>query len=242
MGEKFTVPEKFRHTYPSKGWTERSAPFSIEYLCRLLGLESLEHVEMLDVGCGTKFTQYFINHDQPIGRYVGVDVYAEMIEALRENVDDPRFEYHHVDLKNARYNPDGRPLTEDTELPIGAGREFDLITLFSVFTHLDPHDYRAMLKVLRRHVKPDGRLFFSLFIDEKTEGGHGFIDKIAAVEGDSVVGQTDGYRDYDPADVLAYPLYSKEYAYELIEGTGWEVVRLDPPNQYIQHHFTCRPI
>ena len=51
---------------------------------------------------------------------------------------------------------------------------FDVITLFSVFTHLAPHDYVAMLRVLRRHVAPDGRLLYSLFIDEPYAAGYGF--------------------------------------------------------------------
>jgi len=34
------------------------------------------------------------------------------------------------------------------------GRRFDLICLFSVFTHMVPDDYIAMLRLLRRFVKP----------------------------------------------------------------------------------------
>ena len=73
------------------------------------------------------------------------------------------------------YNQDGETLTAETRLPMGE-EKFDLISLFSVFTHLSPHDYVAMLKLLRSYVKPDGRLFFTLFVNEETTGGYGYID------------------------------------------------------------------
>jgi SAM-dependent methyltransferase len=242
MTQELIVPPRFRHDYPSRQWMSRSGPASIDYICELLGIEDMGDVDILDVGCGTKFTESFLNHRKPVGRYVGVDVDAEMIEFLRENVEDPRFEFHHADIRNARYNPDGEKLTESTRLPGTEGRDFDLIWLFSVFTHLDPHDYRAMLHVLRRCIRPDGRLFFSVFLDERSEGGHGLMDSVARALGDEAVGNTEGFRDLEPNNVLAYALYSREYAVGLIDGTGWEVLMLGPPTEFVQHHFTCRPV
>jgi Methyltransferase domain len=90
-----------------------------------------------------------------VGTYVGVDVYADMIDFLKQNVADPRFGYHHIDVRNERYNPDACPMTDDTDLGVG-DRQFDLICLFSVFTHLNPHDYRTMLRLLRRYCGPTG--------------------------------------------------------------------------------------
>ena len=46
-------------------------------------------------------------------------------------------------------------------------RYFDMICLFSVFTHLAPHDYVSMLRLLRRHAKSDARLLFSLFLTDE---------------------------------------------------------------------------
>jgi hypothetical protein len=53
-------------------------------------------------------------------------------------------------------------------------QQFDLICLFSVFTHLAPHDYVAMLRLLRRHATPDARLIFSLFVrDPEIDAAYG---------------------------------------------------------------------
>ena len=82
-----------------------------QYVCATLGLRDLADTELLDVGCGTKFTEAFLNDGLAIKRYVGVDVYGEMVEFLQESADDPRFEYFHLDVRNELYNPDAPPMT-----------------------------------------------------------------------------------------------------------------------------------
>ena len=127
---------------------------------------------VLDMGCGTKMTQAFIGRDLPIRRYVGMDVFSDMIDYLSAEVRDPRFGFHHLDFQNDMYNPGGQMLGAGSILPVPEA-SFDIVCLFSVFTHLAPHDYVAMLKLLRRYIKSDGTLIFSLYVNEKTEGGHG---------------------------------------------------------------------
>jgi SAM-dependent methyltransferase len=249
------VPRRFmRSGVDDEAWEVESAAWLIEFMCRQVGLSDLRDTELLDMGCGVKLTRLFVNDRVPIKRYVGVDVYREMIEFLQENVDDPRFEYVHVNVKNELYNPEGDPFSPDLRLPVGE-RQFDLICLFSVFTHLPPDDYRTMLTVLRPYLRPDGRLFFSLFIDQLTEDGHGLMDSWSTLlKADSQVLESipdaldaDGrrriekFRELDPTRPGLFAVYSEEYARELIEETGWAVVKMSPPNRYIQHSFVCQP-
>jgi len=245
-----TVPnEFFRNRAQSEESSVSGAVWLIEYVCEQLGLRDLSETRVLDVGCGVRFTQAFINRSIPIGQYVGIDVYKELINFLQSNVADPRFTFKHIDTHNAMYNPDGEPLVETTDLDIPE-RSFDLIWLFSVFTHLAPHDYVTMLKVLRRHVAPEGRLFFTLFIDENTGTGHGYTDKmshaLAARSEASVAGQAAPkpapFRDGDPSRPLVYALYSREHALELIEGTGWQPLSIALPNPQAQHQIICSPV
>lgn len=57
---------------------------------RSLGLRrNRSNTELLDVGCGTKFSEALLNDEVPIKKYAGVDVYAEMIDVLRQEVADP---------------------------------------------------------------------------------------------------------------------------------------------------------
>jgi SAM-dependent methyltransferase len=232
-----------------------SAVWLIRHMCEQLGLSDLGDSDVLDFGCGVKFTQAFVNRGIPVKRYVGVDVNSDMITFLREHVRDPRFEYHHLDAHNALYNPKGQPFSEVIPLPID-GQRFDVICLFSVFTHLAPHDYHIMLKLLRRFAKPGGWLFFTLFIDERTEAGYGLIDQLDKAvrdmperrriepgeEGAQISESGEAFKDLHPRQPLKWAVYSERHARDLITGTGWRAVSLSPPDEYVQHHFVCQPV
>jgi hypothetical protein len=144
-------------------------------------------------------------------------------------------------------------MTVDTDLGVGQ-RKFDVICLFSVFTHLAPHDYVTMLRLLRRYIRPSGRLFYTLYVDEVTPGGHGLTDAFARRLQDAAASdphiaaelQRGEYNpppfvDKDPSRPLNWAVYSREYAHELIVGTGWKPLELFPPNEYAQHQFVCAP-
>jgi SAM-dependent methyltransferase len=95
-----SVPAKFERGPTHGDEAIASAVWLIDNMCEQLGLEDLGDSEVLDFGCGVKFTQAITNRSLPIKKYVGVDVYGEMIDFLRENVHDPRFEYFHIDAHN----------------------------------------------------------------------------------------------------------------------------------------------
>ena len=226
----------------------------IAHMCGHIGVRDLGGVDVLDFGCGVRFTQAFLNRGVPIKHYVGVDVARPVIDFLRTNVSDPRFDFFHLDAHNDLYNPTGQPLSELT-IPEIEGRRFDLICLFSVFTHLAPPDYSAMLRLLRRFIEPDGRLFFTLFINERTEGGLGYVDRMSAgMAALQEPGTNDrpgsvareraevpDFRDADPRQPLMVALYSRRHALELIDGTGWKVLEVSPPDVHLQHHIVCAP-
>jgi SAM-dependent methyltransferase len=226
----------------------------IDHMCEHIGVRDLGGLDVLDFGCGVRFTQAFLNRGVPIKHYVGVDVSHVVIDFLQSNVSDPRFEFFHLDAHNDLYNPTGRPLSGLT-VPELERRQFDLICLFSVFTHLAPPDYTAMLKLLRRFVNTDGRLFYTLFINEPTEGGFGYVDRVSAALAAaqhprmragvrSDVGENErvpAFRDDDPTRPLLVALYSRTHAMELIDGTGWRVVDVSPPILDMQHHIVCVP-
>jgi SAM-dependent methyltransferase len=241
-------------------WLE-SASVAVDVLCRTAGREDLADVELLDVGCGTKIVKALLDHSMPIGGYVGVDVSVEVIDWLKANVSDPRFEFHHINARNALYNPDGEPLEGFELLPVGP-RRFDLISLFSVFTHLAPDDYVVMLRLLRRHVKPDGILLFSLHLvdsDHPTPFEEAVRRHLRSEDPDiraravanvekalqrRATGPHDPrFIDEHPTQPLTIARYTKDYAIELVEETDWEIEAIHRPHPkgYIQHYMVCRP-
>ena len=255
----FKVPRKFRRGHRAND-EQVSVDIAIDLIAHMskhFGLADLGTTKLLDMGCGCKFTQAILDRNLPIGQYVGIDVYAEMIDFLQSNVNDPRFSFYHMNTHNDMYNQEGEPLTAETKLPIG-DEKFDLICLFSVFTHLAPHDYVAMLKMLRAYVKPEGRLFYTVFVNEETPGGHGYIDFFArglrSAEDISdekhmqrflSMAKTEvapDFTDMVAAQPLKVAMYSRDYALKLVENTGWEVESLNDPVKEIQHYMVCKPV
>jgi SAM-dependent methyltransferase len=213
----------------------------LAYMCRALGLDSLVNSRVLDMGCGTKFTQAILEYDIPIGAYIGVDVYKEMIEFLRSNTADPRMSFHHVNTHNDMYNQGGEALSESTRLPIDE-YSCDIICLFSVFTHLAPADYTNMLRFMRRYARIGAKLIFTLYLDEVSNNGHGLIEQIVAAQDKPWRPSGLPFRDAYPGKPLQWALYSREYAHELIAGTDWRVEELRLPTALAQHHFICQAI
>ena len=244
-------PRLHRSAYVDDEAHRKSAVWLLDYLAQVVGAGDLGAVELLDMGCGTKFSQAIVNEELPVRSYHGVDVNPDVIAFLQEQNKDPRFTYHHLPVQNDLYNPDAPEMTDAEDLGCG-DRRFDLITLFSVFTHLAPHDFGTMLRLMRRYVKPDGTLFFTVFIDELTAGGHGLADhydrKVGGENQESsrelrqAVRRVVPFRDVDPKRPLTYAMYSRDYALELMADTGWEVRELRDPIPYAQHHMICTPV
>ncbi len=216
------VPEEFSRNSPrvtSLMTPEESGVWLLEWMRLQIGFESYADKKVLDFGCGVRFTQAIINTEYPIGRYFGVDVYRPMIEFLQKNVRDGRFAYHYLNVKHPMYNPRGKALTPGTVLPI-AEHDFDVACMFSVITHQYADDSRSIFSMLRRHVQPRGRLFFTCFLD----------DSIAAFE-DRSKKRNGGMVFYNP-----------DFLNGLVESCGWRQVGMAPSvGPLVGPSFVCRP-
>lgn len=84
-----------------------------------------------------------------------------------------------------------------------------------------PEDSIATLSVLRRYMKPDGRLVFWAFADPDQE-----ID----------------FFDENPKRPLLRAKYSSDYMVKIIEQTGWKIIdqRLRK-REHIQTDYICTP-
>jgi SAM-dependent methyltransferase len=217
--EAFDVPMRFRRgslTKDQKASVD-SAVTMINLTAQQLGVADLSQTSVLDIGCGTKFTQAFYGRHIPVKRYHGVDVDPEMIDFLSSAVKDEKFSYKHIDVYNARYYNAGERLSADTNLGVER-RTFDLICLFSVFTHLDPTDFQAMLALTRRYIAPAGKLIFTAFIDNKL---------------------SKDFEDKDPGQPLLMALYREAALREFAGAAGWSVDKIFLPGA--QHWIVCTP-
>jgi len=217
------VPERFHQNAPAvtAAGYENTGKTLIELATNSVGRSSLKDADILDVGCGVRFTMSIINKKIPIKSYTGIDVNQAMIEYLKNEVEshDGRFSFAHWNAKNDMYNPSGERLTKNSALPIKG--TFDVIWLFSVFTHLEPSDAILILKLLRQHIRPNGKLFFSAFIDN----------------------DLDGFEDRVKDSPLLHAYFGRKYMENLITSAGWriELFHEADPNSFIQHYIVCSP-
>lgn len=217
--KKIIIPDKYNRNHPAffKIGYEETGVTLINLVIQVLSLTNLEASDILDVGCGVRFTQAIINCNIPIKSYTGVDIDENMINYLKSNIDDKRFKFEYWHVYNEMYNPEGRKITKETLLPVRG--KFDVIWLFSVFTHMNPPDADALLGILRSYIQPNGYLFFSAFIDNHIRD---FQDKV----------------ENKP---LLNAYYNESFMRQLIEQNSWRVEQSKDPSLYVQHYFVCTP-
>lgn len=218
--EPFDVPVRFRRGAlgNNQKTSVDSAVTMIAATARELGVTDLAGTTILDIGCGTKFTQGFYGRKIPVKRYHGVDVDPEMIDFLSSAVNDEKFSYKHIDVYNERYHVAGEPLSADTDLGV-PGQTFDLICLFSVFTHLEPSDFQAMLELTRRYIAPSGTLIFTSFINDSL---------------------SEDFKDRDPEQPLLMALYRENAVRKFARDAQWSVKKIFLPGA--QHWVVCKPM
>jgi SAM-dependent methyltransferase len=124
-----------------------------------------ESDRVLDVGCGVGRTAVWLSRYLTTGGYEGFDINAESIAWCQREISSrfPSFRFTHLDLYNAAYNPHGELRAEDLTFPY-PNDQFDLVFLFSVFTHLLLDDAKRYLAEIRRVLKPGGRMHATFFL------------------------------------------------------------------------------
>lgn len=224
MLKSLEIPARFNMNHSSvvEMGPDNTGQQLIELVIQELKISSLKNTNILDIGCGVRFTQAIINRSIQISSYTGIEVNRPIIDYLKIEVEekDNRFKYIHYNIENDMYNKNSKTTLSDlTRLPV-EGR-YDLIWLFSVFTHLNIDDAEAMLLLIRLHVEVNGHLFFSSFIDA----------------------DLDGFRYNDPEHPLYQVYYGLSTMKHLLKKTGWKIIKYQKRdfNLPIVDYFVCKP-
>ena len=121
---------------------------------------------ILDIGCGVGRLAYGL-YGWFKGEYVGTDIMTDAIEYCKKTF--PRYQFIHMDIESPYYNPEGAMRSNEFDLPF-QDESFDLVVLFSVYTHMLPDTFDRMTAEVQRVLRSRGRCFATFFIiDNKTD-------------------------------------------------------------------------
>ncbi|MGH8247477.1 MAG: class I SAM-dependent methyltransferase, partial [Gammaproteobacteria bacterium] len=142
------------------------------FLQRYAGLRPASRV--VDIGCSWGYFGFalanFLGSD---GAYVGVEVQKSAVDWARQRLGwlGKNFQFEHLDIYNAFYNPTGTVPRDKVRLPISDGWA-DVILAGSVFTHMAEDGVQSYLSEFRRILRPGGIAAFS-YDDKSFFGGDG---------------------------------------------------------------------
>lgn len=227
MIEQLEVPEHLHRNAVSvrAAGAEHTGQVLLDLIALKVGIEDFENIDFLDVGCGVRFCMTIINRGIAIKSYTGIEIHQPIVDFLKAQVEpfDRRFNFTHWNVYNEMYHQSGVDITTQEDLPVAGS--FDLMCLISVFTHLTPQDALALLKLMRKKIRPTGKLFFSTYIDDELDN------------------QPEPFDDRVEGKPLQHAYYGRKYMMSLITQAGWQIDGFYDKalDKYIQHYVVCRP-
>jgi SAM-dependent methyltransferase len=171
---------------------------------------------VLDMGCSFgRLPIGILRKLGDIAAYRGTDVNRVAIDWCARYITPkhPTFRFIHTDVANARYNPRGKG-TEQVKhehlLPFDEV-PFDVIYLYSVFSHMEPKDVSAYLKEFARLLHQNGHVFLTTFVEE------------------NVPNFTENPEEYKRSwkGALHCTRFSRGYFRSLVEEAGLQIQHLD---------------
>lgn len=165
--------------------------------------------KVLDVGCGQGRLPIGILRKIGDIHYMGIDIDRKSIDWCKRHIEreHPSFVFNHLDIYNERYNKNGMKIDEDFRFDVMPDF-FDIIYLFSVFSHTTEEDMRIYLKEFLRILDKNGRVFFTTFVEE-------------GVPNISV--NPEGYR-LKCSGPLHIVRYDKDYLFSILNEVGFSVM------------------
>lgn len=190
----------------------------LDQLIRLAKLEPNEHV--LDIGSGIgRLAAPLTSYLNQQGSYEGFDIVKSGVNWCQKHISSqhPNFRFMHIDLKNDLYNLNTSAEAKTFIFPYDDAR-FNLVFLFSVFTHMMPDDVAAYLKQIARVLKPGGRCLATFFIlnDESKTG-------MMSYDGLKFVHTFGNYALIDPEVKEANIAFEQVWLWEAFEAAGLEI-------------------
>lgn len=153
-----------RIVYINGGDAKKIGETFLQYFINLGNLK--RESDVLDVGSGFgRMAVPLTGYLSKKSKYEGIELLADGVNWCAKKI-TPKFKnfnFRRIDIKNGRYNPDGKYLASEYKFPF-EDNSFDFIILTSVFTHMLPNDLENYLSEISRVLKPEAKCFITYFI------------------------------------------------------------------------------
>ena len=153
----------------------KSGQSLVQMLASYAGLQA--DSTMLDIGSGIgRLAVPLTRLITPPGCYDGLEIVERGVRWCSTKITPgyPHFRFTHANIFNAEYNPGGTVKAAEYVLPYNDA-SFDVVCLFSVFTHMLTADVERYVTEISRVLRPGGRLAATFLIinDETTKSMQG---------------------------------------------------------------------
>lgn len=193
----------------------QSAEREVDRLIELCALSADK--ALLDIGAGQGRLAIGIQRRLPnIKEYVGIDVHGPSVAWCKRHIESrsPNLRFVFLDVANPRYNEGGRPIDRSLRLPF-ADASYDVVSVYSVFTHMTAEDAAIYLKEIARVLKSGGRMLATVYVEENVpDWDENPPDYLSARYG-------------PPVRPLHRARFEKFYLFRLIDEAGMGMVRMD---------------
>lgn len=178
--------------------------------------------KVLDVGSGVgRVALPLTSYLNQKGEYEGLEIIKEFVEWCQENISAkyPNFRFKHANVLNRNYNPNGKFAASQYKFPY-EDESFDLVFLYSVFTHMLPKDLENYLSEISRVMKKNGRCLITFFLLNAESQR-----RIKAKRSKFNFFSVDGYSTTDKKTPEKAVAYMEEYILKLYQQNGLEIVQ-----------------
>lgn len=130
---------------------------------------SLTHEsKVLEIGCGCGRTALALSDILDDGNFIGMDIERTSLESCRKHPIFARkhFRFDYLDVQNDEYNPTGKNRADTYRFPYD-DREFNVIFLVSVFTHMLTNDVKNYMAEISRLLQPGGICMITTFLMDR---------------------------------------------------------------------------
>lgn len=188
-----------------------SADREVERLIKNCNLK--EGNSVFDVGCGPGRLAIGLKRKFENIKYTGIDVQKNSIDWCNNNILFENYRYDHLTINNARYNSLEKNMIDDN-FRFNYSEKFDVIYLFSVFSHMISREVQIYLNEFKRLLSDDGRIFISAFVEDNVE---------------NVKSNPDGYLDtrWSSSGALHCVRFNKDFFEDMIQKAGLEVYNFE---------------